>query len=165
MHRQGPAPGPPPPWGVEKVPGIRPSDALNCGEDVDIVPDADVAAYLKQAINRLKSSGIDTETGHVNYRQLGESESFRSIHASRSRRIPVTRPPESVTNPILGFSIAAVSRARKYGSAGSAGRSRTPFRHAPRRDRRTSSPASSVICNRPCDRNGREFVSGPGGSE
>ena len=95
------------------------------------------------------------------FQPQGDSESSRSMRLSRSSLRLLMLPLLSIVRAMFGFIVNAVSNVSKSGSFASAANNRTPLRQAPRRDRRMSSPSSSVICNRPCKRTGRELVSVP----
>ncbi len=71
-----------------KLTRVDETEALNCGKAVDVVPSADIVTKLKQIANRLKGSGVDVETGRVDYNQLALSDVFREcIDAAQMLRI------------------------------------------------------------------------------
>ena len=95
------------------------------------------------------------------YQPQGDSESSRSMRLSRSSLRLLMLPLLSIARAMFGFIVDAVSNVSKSGSFATVANNRTPLRQAPRRDLRMSSLFSSVICNRPCKRTGRELVSVP----
>ncbi len=56
--------------------GVSLNEALNCGEKADFELDSNIGIHLKSAMNRLKSDGLDIETGRVNYQALASSSIF-----------------------------------------------------------------------------------------
>jgi len=82
-----------PPAGVKTVPvrwavrvyralyRISPYEALNCTETQEppsLLPDEQLAANLRQAINHLTGAGVNLETGRVDYQGLRASEAFEA---------------------------------------------------------------------------------------
>ncbi|NWF68752.1 MAG: DUF547 domain-containing protein [Chloroflexi bacterium] len=62
--------------------GVRGDEALNCdGHGTVPVSDMEISARLKQATNRLKAQGIDSENGRVDYRALAGSSAFSEYKA------------------------------------------------------------------------------------
>lgn len=56
--------------------GVSENDALNCGESNRSQVGADIGEHLKVTMNRLKTDGLDIETGRVDYKKLAQSEVF-----------------------------------------------------------------------------------------
>jgi len=56
---------------------LHPREALNCGGPApDAAPGPDLAARLRDAVNRIKGAAIDPDTGRVDYPALADSAAF-----------------------------------------------------------------------------------------